>query len=248
MSSIHGAPSKTTAGHGEAAAELSQLGRAVRLLEDAQRSIARAGDEADRRNAELSRRIHDLEENLGEMEQLLVRTEQQAAQLANLYVATYQLHASLETSDVCAAIADIAVNLLGAERFTILLKDEAGELMASAEAGSARDSQAAPAAYRGGDALIDACLAACTPQFGPCAGSEALVVVPFARQGEAVGVLVITGFLSHKPGLNAEDHELFDLMAAHAASALLAAHAFHVNRRKLSTYVSLLGFMRGSGS
>jgi hypothetical protein len=60
-------------------------------------------------------------------------------------------------------------------------------------------------------------------------------------------VLVVQAFLSHKPGLNAEDHELLDLMAAHAASALLAAQAFQVSQRKLSTYEGLLGFMRRGG-
>src|SRR5687768_12155074 len=105
----------------ETRTELSQLGRAARLLEEAQRSLERAESEAAKRNQELSRRIQDLEESMGEMEQLLVRTEGQAAQLANLYVATYQLHASLDATDVRAAIADIAVNLLGAERFAILL-------------------------------------------------------------------------------------------------------------------------------
>src|SRR5882724_11265026 len=106
--------------------ELGALGRASKLLDEAQRSLARATDDATQRTEELLSRIRGLESNLGEMEQLLVRTEQQAAQLANLYVATYQLHASLEAADVRAAIADIAVNLLGAEKFVILLCDEGG--------------------------------------------------------------------------------------------------------------------------
>lgn len=235
-------------GNRETTSELSQLGRAARLLEDAQRALERADDEAERRNRELSVRIRDLEENLGEMEQLLVRTERQAAQLANLYVATYQLHASLETADVRAAIADIAVNLLGAARFTILLRNEAGELSGAPQGHVGEADPVASAVYAGGDALIDACLAQCTPQFGPCQGSQAVAAVPFARQGEAVGVLVVQAFLSHKPGLNAEDHELLDLMAAHAASALVAAQAFQVNQRKLSTYEGLLGFMRRGGT
>jgi hypothetical protein len=214
-------------------------------LEDAQRSLQRAEDEAERRNRELSQRILDLEGNLSEMEELLVRTERQAAQLTNLYVATYQLHASLETGDVRAAIADIAVNLLGAERFSILLRDESGTLVASSETSG---ESTPPAAYPGGDALIDLALEQGTPQFGPLDGSQALVAVPFTRQGETVGVLVVQAFLGHKPGLNDEDHELLDLMAAHAASALLAAQAFHVNRRKLTAYEGLLGFLRGGST
>jgi hypothetical protein len=241
---------------GNEPSELSQLGRAARLLDDAQRSLERAEEETAKRNQELSSRIHDLEENLGEMEQLLARTERQAAQLANLYVATYQLHASLEVSDVRAAIADIAVNLLGAERFGILLKQESGQFFAAPEGtkqGQGELGEGAPesheqVAYAGGDALLDKCLKDGAPQFGPIEGSELLVAVPFVRQGEVVGVLSIRAFLSHKPGLNADDHELLDLMAAHAASALVAAHAFHVSRRKLTAYEGLLGFLRGGPS
>jgi hypothetical protein len=233
--------------------DLSQLGRAARLLEDARRSLECAEDETAKRTQELSGRIQDLEQNLSEMEQLLVRTERQAAQLANLYVATYQLHASLEVSDVRAAIADIAVNLLGAGRFTILLEDEAGALVVALEGGGPEQVQAADAAignapsvvYAGGDGLLDACLRQGTPQFGPAEGSELLAAVPFVRQGQVVGVLAIRAFLSHKPGLDADDHELLDLMAAHAASALVAARAFYVSQRKLTAYEGLLGFLRG---
>jgi hypothetical protein len=231
----------------EGNAGLSQLGRAARLLEDAQRSLARAGDEAERRSQELQQRIRELELSLGEMEQLLVRTEHQAAQLANLYVATYQLHASLDVGDVRAAIADIAVNLLGAERFAIWLKDENGQLVSAPEGAGAGDAAAA-APYAGGDSLIDCCLEQGSLQFGPREGSALLVAVPFTRHSEVVGLLAVTAFLRHKPGLSADDHELLDLMAAHAASALLAARAFHVSQRKLTAYEGLLGFLRGGGS
>jgi hypothetical protein len=240
---VHPAPSSNSE-----AVESSQLGKAARLLEEAQRLLQRAGDEADVRRQELARRIQDLEGTLAEMEQLLGRTERQASQLINLYVATYQLHASLETSDVRAAIADIAVNLLGAERFTIWLKDDAGLLWPAPEGAATQTNTQAPHAYAGGDSLIDTCLVQNSPQFGPVPGSEAMVAVPFVRNGEAVGVLVVEAFLRHKPGLEASDHELLDLMAAHAASALIAARAFHINQRKLNAYEGLLGFLRGGGS
>lgn len=218
------------------------------MLEDAKRSLERAGEDATRRNRELASRIRELEGSLGEMERLLVQTEGQASQLANLYVATYQLHASLEVADVRAAIADIAVNLLGAERFTILLRHESGQFVAAPESSGQSGTDLPEQAYAGGDSLIDACIEHACPQFGPSPGSELLVAVPFVRHGEVVGLLSVLAFLSHKPGLSADDHELLDLMAAHAASALVAARAFHVSQRKLSAYEGLLGFMRGGAS
>jgi hypothetical protein len=225
--------------------ELGALGRAARLLDEAQESLSRATDDSAKRTAELMSRIRGLEGNLGEMEQLLIRTEQQASQLANLYVATYQLHASLNAADVRAAIADIAVNLLGAEQFVILVRDDAGRLIPSIDASVSVEAPLVSAAYSGGDSLIDAALADLVPQFGPLPGSDAVVAVPFVAQGETLGVLVVRAFLRHKPGLTPSDRELVDLMGAHAASALLAARAFHVTQRKLSAYEGLLGFMRG---
>jgi hypothetical protein len=245
MSSMHADRSFANLEKPPETAEPSALGRAAKLLDEAQRSIARASDDCARRTEELLSRIRGLESSMAEMEQLLVRTEEQASQLANLYVATYQLHASLDAADVHAAIADIAVNLLGAEQFVILLRDEAGKLVPSSDTRSALALGPSKGAYAGGDALIDAALAALTPQFGPAPGSDALVVVPFAAQRETLGVLVVRAFFQQKPGLNAADRELVDLMAAHAASALLAARAFQVTQRKLSAYEGLLGFMRG---
>ena len=71
-------------------------------------------------------------------------------------------------------------------------------------------------------------------------------VVTLPPQVKTIGD--VRAFLGHKPGLNADDHELLDLMAAHAASALVAARAFHVSQRKLNAYEGLLGFMRGGAS
>lgn len=215
------------------------------MLDDAQRLLARAGQDAERRQRELDTRVRELEGNLSEMEELLVQAERHAARLANLYVASYQLHNSLETSDVRAAIADIAVNLLGAERFTIWLKDDTGALWAS---DGATEGGAVMRRYEPGDALVDASLRDNTPQLTPVEGAQALAAVPFVKHGEAVGLLVIETFLRHKAGLDADDAELLDLLAAHAASALLAARAFSVSQRKLTTYEGLLGFLRGVGT
>jgi GAF domain-containing protein len=224
----------------QASLEDPSLQQAVQLLEAAKRSLAKAGERANRHNDALLARIAGLENNVRETEEVLIRTERHAAQLGNLYVATYQLHASLDPADVRAAIADIAVNLLGAEQFVVLLNDETGRLVPSDEA-----ETSSHAAYAGGDALIDAALAQLVPQFGPIPGSESVVAVPFATRGQTLGVLVVHAFLQHKPGLSADDRELMDLMAAHAASALLAARAFHVAQRKVSAYQGLLGFLRG---
>jgi hypothetical protein len=231
-----------------AASDSAPLERTLRLLDEARAQLARADGDERRRYTELAQRTAGLEECLREMEQVLARTERQAAQLANLYVATYQLHASLDAADVRAAVADIAVNLLGAECFSIWVSEESGGLVRAPESSSRGDAAGALTVYAGGDGLLDACVAARAPKFGADAGSDAAVAVPFVAQGELVGVLVVERILPQKEGFSAQDRELLDLLAAHAASALLAARAFHLARRKLDTYEGLLGFLRRPGT
>ena len=75
----------------------TQLGRAARLLDDAQRLLARAGADSEHRHRELAGRIQELEGTLSEMEQLLARTERQAAQLTRLlHEGAHHLDGSLE--------------------------------------------------------------------------------------------------------------------------------------------------------
>jgi hypothetical protein len=64
----------------------------------------------------------------------------------NLYVATYQLHSTLDPGEVQSTIAEIATNLLGAESFALLFwkgDRERGEC----EIALARTSRTAAALY-----------------------------------------------------------------------------------------------------
>jgi len=140
-------------------------------------------------------------------------------------------------------VADIAVNLLGAAQFSIWVRDDAGALVRAAESSGA-DGTPALEAYSGGDTLLDTCIVEQALEFGPRAGSASVAAVPFTSQGELVGVLVVERILPQKPGFTPEDRELLDLLAAHAASALIAARAFQQTQRKLNTYEGLLGFLR----
>jgi GAF domain-containing protein len=102
--------------------------------------------------------------------------------------------------------------------------------------------------YLGGDLLIDAALGRGGLQLGPVAGSDALAVVPLAIQGVVVGVVVLFELFEHRPPIDDEDREIFDLVAAHAASALLAARAFSTTDRKLRTLQSMVQLIRGGRS
>lgn len=195
---------------------------------------------------QLKARVAALELDQRDLADRLVAAERHAGRLMSLYVATYQLHSTLEPREVQATIGDIALNLLGAERYALLVRGEPGAACeVAAAAGTAGCIGFHGERYAGGDASIDATLADGRLRVGVVAGSSALAVVPLVIHGTVVGALALISLLSHRPPIDDEDREMFDLVSAHAASALLAARAFATTDRKLRTLQGLVALVRG---
>jgi uncharacterized coiled-coil protein SlyX len=234
----------------ELRATLERVGELARVVEaNLRETSARVeSSSADERVQELEQRLATAESDVKELASRLVDSEHQGGRLMNLYVATYQLHATLEPAEVQATIAEIAINLLGAEQFVLLLrKDDApGYEIALLE--GVYDGPAAPYdgdSYMGGDPMVDATLRDGVLRLGPTAESQALAAVPLRVQNDIVGALVLNKLLDHKPILRAEDRDLLDLLSAHAASAMFAARLFATKDRKLRTLESLVKLARG---
>jgi uncharacterized coiled-coil protein SlyX len=230
---------------------LDRAGELARTLEMNLREAAEHSDpagSADERVIELERRLATAESDVKELASRLVDSEHQGGRLMNLYVATYQLHATLDPAEVQATIAEIAINLLGAERFVLLLRrDDAEGCEISLIEGmhDELDPLYAGETYGGGDSMVDATLADGVLRLGPTPESPALAAVPMRVQNEIVGALVLLKLFDHKPILRAEDRDLLDLLSAHAASALFAARLFATKDRKLRTLESLVKLARG---
>jgi hypothetical protein len=200
------------------------------------------------RLADLERELEAAEADRAELATRLVDAERQAGQLMNLYVATYQLHSTLDPSEVQATIAEIAVDLLGAERFALLLRhsDAPGCEVALAKGVATDSGLFARGRYDGGDPMIDATLADGVLRLGPTGGSATIAVVPLTVQEAHVGVLVLLKLFDHKPSLRADDRDILDLLAAHAASALFAARVYAQTDRKMRTLESLVKLVSGT--
>ena len=217
------------------------------LVEQLRLMLADLRADSQRRIDTLTRRVEGLEADAREVAQVLQATEHQAAQLTNLYVATYQLHASLEFDDVRRAIVEIAINLLGAERYVLLIHDEETGALEIASRSAGVKAPYEGLRYLGGDALVDEAMGTGVVQLGPVAGSPSLVAVPLAAHGAVLGTLVILSLLPQKGAVAVEDRELLDVMAAHAASALYASKIFHERTRKLRTLEGLMDLLKGPG-
>lgn len=232
---------------------LDRAAELVRTLEGNLRPLEMAQEDgAEESPAALKKRLEAAESDVKELASRLVDSEHQAGRLMNLYVATYQLHSTLDPTEVQETIAEIAINLLGAEQFVLLLRESDGEgeegdcEIALAEGISEdSDSPYAGSTYRGGDPMVDTTLEDGVLRLGPSSDSEAIAAVPLRVQEVIVGALVVVKLLDHKPMLKAEDRDLLELLSAHAASALFAARLFAAKDRKLRTLESLVKLARG---
>jgi len=157
---------------------------------------------------------------------LKAESEAQVANLASLYVAVTSMHGALDRPSVLSSVQEIVTNLIGSEEMAIFETDPARDrltLLASIgiepgpyQAISVGDGAIGRAAATGervirneGGSLTedgDAALTAC---------------IPLKVAGRIVGVLAVFRLLPHKGSLDAIDIDLFDVLAAHAASALL---------------------------
>lgn len=230
-------------------ATLDRAAELVRVIEEdlegAQDGAGLTGE--GERTRDLEARLSAAETDVKELAARLVDSEHQAGRLMNLYVATYQLHATLHPSEVQQTIAEIAINLLGAERFALLLKQEDDLTQCEVALGESVEEEPLylEGQYRGGDPMVDAALDDGVLRLGPYDGSDALAAVPLRVHDAVVGALVILKLFDHKPMLRGEDRDLLDLLSAHAASALFAARLYAAKDRKLRSLESLVKLARG---
>src|SRR4029077_5549541 len=77
-----------------------------------------------RENERLRRELGALEEQTRDYTTRYTEIEAQNANLASLYVASYQLHSTLDFREVIQIVQDIIVSLIGAKSYAILLLDE----------------------------------------------------------------------------------------------------------------------------
>lgn len=204
--------------------ELEQEAQALREeLAQARASIEQQGREQERLHQLLSRVDQDDRRYAEELTQL----QQQANSLANLYVASYSLHSTLDRARLIEATKEIVANLIGSEEMAFFAVDGKGgrlQLLDAAGLDPDRyrelplDGGLIARAVRGGQPLVVG------PGDRRGAGEEALTaVVPLRVEERVVGAIAIFRLLPQKRGLADLDRELIDLLASQAGMALHCA-------------------------
>lgn len=171
----------------------------------------------------LKERMAAIEEESRQFAARYVEVEQQNSNLANLYVASYQLHGTLDRQRIIDAVKEIVINLIGSEELLVWERD--GDVLRCVGSFGMNESE-----WDGvpiGQGIIGLC-AETGERFvvnqgvlAPFGREAALTAcIPLKLDDTVVGAIAFFRLLPQKDGLAPVDHELFDLLASHAASAL----------------------------
>lgn len=179
----------------------------------------------DREREEILRRVRGVEALNQDYLSRYQEIERENNNLANLYVASHQLHSTLELREVTQIIVEILLNFIGAKTFAIQLVDEEHDALRTlaaegVEKGRVPERASPPVAelIRDGRAFF-----ATGPVGARAVTAAPAVGVPLKIGGKVVGLILVWELLSQKSALVDVDFELFNLLGDHAGSALQSA-------------------------
>jgi hypothetical protein len=199
----------------------------------------------------LDDRIATLEFELERLTSEYSDLERQNSNLLSLYVASSQIHATLVFEDVLRSIQEVIINLIGADVFTTYLYNESAQEFR--RVGGEGHTDPADEVVPYGDNLLSRVLRSGSPILGASAerlpsGHAPLAVLPLVVGSEQVGVVVLFRLLVQKDGFDEFDNELFGLLTAHAATALLSSLRYRRLERRANTLQGLLDLFKGRQS
>lgn len=195
-------------------------------LMDAREEVSRRAEE----HASLIRRLKNVELENERVAAQFLDIETQNTNLANLYVASYQLRSSLDREQVLAAIREIIINLIGSEDFAIYERAVDSDILILIDSfdGDPRISRQ----VRAGEGIIGA-VAVNGEAHLPAEGNRLpglTACIPLKVDDTVTGVIAVFELLPQKSNvLESLDHELFDLLAAQAGVALYCSRLHQFN-------------------
>jgi putative methionine-R-sulfoxide reductase with GAF domain len=211
--------------------------RAQLEADDAMGRLLSQVERLEEERKELLSRTQAAEALQGQIDERFNEVEDQFAALANLFVASNQLHASLTPRGVVRRIKEILAQLVGAEAYAMYLASyDTKELVPIASEGvpgsklvsiSTADSLLGKVVQQG-KAVIDEDRPSNLLDF-----DNPPVVIPLIVDETTVGVIAIYATLEQKPRFSHTDFELFKLLGQHAAAALVGSSLFEQAGRKL---------------
>jgi len=193
-------------------------------------------------SARLYRRIREYTSQLDarsrELERLHGTLEQQMIHLNTLTYFSSQLHRTVNLSDVYATIGDLAINYVGAERFTTIFYANGEPSIYRSHAGDGEQLASHEDIPGSFIRLGEHVMRTGKPYFREGEKGEPMppgilpedvaerpvACVPLMIEEKPAGVLIVESLVPQKDHLSAHDYELLSLLAQEAALAIYTGH------------------------
>jgi GAF domain-containing protein len=213
---------------GELEQEATRL-RAQLASDDAIREALKKIEALEREKKALLSRFEEAEAASSKWVDQYTEVEGELANFANLYVASYQLHASLSFRTTLRQIKELLEQLVGAAAFAVYLQKSDGRTLVPIVAEGIGKPHSVP--IDPDDGGLGEVFSTGVPQIerGDLTGGSPdnpVALVPIKMEDRVVGVFAIFATLEQKPRFLPVDFELFKLLGAHAAEALVCARLF----------------------
>ncbi|MGH9320614.1 MAG: GAF domain-containing protein [Vicinamibacteria bacterium] len=183
---------------------------------------------------ELEHRLRQLETENRSLADRCNTLQEQNEAISNLYVAKHRLHASFDAGEVMRIVRDIMVELVGAKEFAIYLLDPRQKVLRRVIGGGTGKR---PDTVALGEGHLGRVATAGRPFYIETSGERdrspdvPLAIIPLLGESDAIGIISIWQLLPHKKGFTPVDHQLLELVAEHAPSALKSAHLAQKSRK-----------------
>jgi hypothetical protein len=203
-------------------------------------------DELEREKARLLSTVHQQEELTSRVTNRFTAIESELESFANLYVASFQLHASLRARTVVKNIKELLVQLVGARSLAIYFTEADGRRMTPITSEGV-DLSTLPIISVDDGSTADGAVAVIERSFltGVPHVAEGNVVsppaacIPLQLEQRVVGAIVVYALLEHKTRFVAVDRELFKLLGAHAGALLVSANLWAAQDGRLPSVEAL---------
>jgi hypothetical protein len=217
--------------------------RAQVASDDAIRDLFVKIEKLEKEKKELLSRITDAQASGAQFASRFSEIEEENAKLASLYVASHQLHSTLDLRAIVRQLKELLAQFVGARAFAIYLVDDSKrELVPIASEGAlGADVKRMP---------LDTGIAARVVESGQAEWVEGdatsgttkspAAAIPLILNGRPVGAIVVFSTFEQKREFVEVDFELFRLLGQHAASALVASRLFEEHGAKIGPVESFL--------
>jgi GAF domain-containing protein len=203
--------------------------------DDAIREALRKIENLEREKASLLTQFSQAEAVTTQFTARFSEVEEELANLANVYVASYQLHSTLRLPAVVQHLRELLAQLVGARAHAVYVADDERKQLVpvstdGVEVGRLPRVQLsdAPDSPKGGAAVLERVFLTgiAHVEEGELTGAgfdAPAACLPMKIEDRTVGVIVIYEVLPQKERFLPVDFELFKMLAAHAATALAGA-------------------------